>query len=325
MSTRVATVCVSAMALWAFAIESASSAPYPDHPIRIVVPAAAGSVPDVFVRRLSEHMSRTLEQPIIVDNRAGANGFIGAEAVARAKPDGYTVIYGAVNVLSINPALYSQMPYDPGRDFAPVSLIARGYPILIVNPSLPVKTLSEFIDYARDRPGKLTYGSPGVGSLQHIASELLEQLANVDLIHVPYKNQPQVMTDLIGGQLDAAVEYPSVAVPQIKAGKVRALVIVGPKRKPAIPEVPTAAEVGLPGFQAAGWAGFLVPAGTPREVIDKLNKAIIAALAQPQFLEWIAGNGTEALPSTPEEFASYIKAETAKWSKVVKDAKVKAE
>jgi tripartite-type tricarboxylate transporter receptor subunit TctC len=270
-------------------------------------------------------MSRTVGQPIVVDNRAGANGFIGAEAAARAKPDGYTLVYGAINVLAINPALFSQMPYDPVRDFAPVSLMARGYPILIVNPSLPVKTVSEFIEYARARPGKVTYGSPGVGSVQHVATELLEQLTGVDLVHVPYKNQPQVMTDLIGGQLDAAVEYPSVAVPQIKAGKVRALVIVGPKRKPAIPDVPTAPEVGLPAFQAAGWAGFLVPTGTPREIVEKLNNAIIAALAQPQFLEWIAGNGTEAVPSTPEEFASYIKAETAKWSKVVKDAKVKVE
>jgi tripartite-type tricarboxylate transporter receptor subunit TctC len=270
-------------------------------------------------------MSHTLGQPIIVDNRAGANGFIGAEAAARARPDGYTLVYGAVNVLAINPALYSQMPYDPVRDFAPVSLIGRGYPILIVNPGLPVKTMSEFIEYARARPGKVTYGSPGVGSLQHIAAELFEQLTGVDLVHVPYKNQPQVMTDLIGGQLDASIEYPSVAVPQIRAGKVRALVIVGPRRKPAIPEVPTAPEMGLPAFQAAGWSGFLVPAGTPREIVDKLNKAVIAALAQPQFLEWIAGNGTEAVPSTPEEFASYIKAETAKWSKVVKDAKVKVE
>lgn len=325
MRTRVVTFCATATALSAFAIAPASAEPYPDHPIRIVVPAAAGSVPDIFVRRLSDHMSHTLGQPIIVDNRAGANGFIGAEAAARARPDGYTLVYGAVNVLAINPALYSQMPYDPVRDFAPVSLIGRGYPILIVNPGLPVKTMSEFIEYARARPGKVTYGSPGVGSLQHIAAELFEQLTGVDLVHVPYKNQPQVMTDLIGGQLDASIEYPSVAVPQIRAGKVRALVIVGPRRKPAIPEVPTAPEMGLPAFQAAGWSGFLVPAGTPREIVDKLNKAVIAALAQPQFLEWIAGNGTEAVPSTPEEFASYIKAETAKWSKVVKDAKVKVE
>lgn len=325
MSTPVATFCASGTLLWGLAIAPAFSEPYPDHPIRIIVPAAAGSVADVFVRRLSDHMSRTVGQPIVVDNRAGANGFIGAEAAARAKPDGYTLVYGAINVLAINPALFSQMPYDPVRDFAPVSLMARGYPILIVNPSLPVKTVSEFIEYARARPGKVTYGSPGVGSVQHVATELLEQLTGVDLVHVPYKNQPQVMTDLIGGQLDAAVEYPSVAVPQIKAGKVRALVIVGPKRKPAIPDVPTAPEVGLPAFQAAGWAGFLVPTGTPREIVEKLNNAIIAALAQPQFLEWIAGNGTEAVPSTPEEFASYIKAETAKWSKVVKDAKVKVE
>ncbi len=325
MSTRIAICCTSVMLLCSLWIAPVFSEPYPDHPIRIVVPGAAGSVPDVFVRRLSDHMSRTLGQPIVVDNRAGANGIIGAEAAARAKPDGYTIVYGAINVLAINPALFPQLPYDPVRDFAPVSMIARGYPILIVNSSLPVKTLSEFVEYVRARPGKVTYGSPGVGSLQHIATELLQQLTGTYLVHVPYKNQPQVMTDLIGGQLDAAVEYPSVAVPQIKAGKVRALVIVGPKRKPAIPDIPTAQQAGLPAFQAAGWAGFLVPTGTPRDIIERLNKATTAALAQPQFLEWVASNGSEALPSTPEEFAAYIKAETSKWSKVIIDAKVKAE
>jgi tripartite-type tricarboxylate transporter receptor subunit TctC len=310
---------------WGLSVALALAQAYPSQPIRVIVPGAAGSVPDVFVRRLSDHISRSLGQPVVVDNRPGANGVIGAEAAARAKPDGYTLLYGAVNVLSINPALFQRMPYDPVRDFAPISLIARGYPILLVNPQLPVKTMAEFIEYARARPGQVTYGSPGVGSLQHVSAELFEQLTGVEMVHVPYKSQPQVMTDLIGGQIDAAIEYPSTAVPQVKAGKVRALAIVGPKRKPAIPDVPTAAELGLPTFEAAGWAGFLVPAGTPRDIIARLNKAITAALGQPQFLEWIASNGTEAVPTTPEEFASYIKLEIAKWSKVVKVARVEVE
>jgi tripartite-type tricarboxylate transporter receptor subunit TctC len=317
-------LCLSVM-LWVLSVPFGLAQTYPDQPIRIIVPAAAGGVGDVFVRKLVGHMSATLGQPVVVDNRPGANGFIGAEAVARAKPDGYTVMYAAVNVLCINPALFPTLPYDPVRDFAPVSLMARGYPILLVSPKLPVKTLADFIEYAKAHPGQVTYGSPAVGSPQHVTVKLLEQLTGAELVHVPYKNQPQVITDLIGGQIDAAVEYPSVAVPQVKAGKVRALAIVGPRRKPSIPEVPTAPEAGLPGFELAGWAGFVVPAGTPPQIVAKLNKAIVAALGQSEFLEWVASNATEAVPSTPKEFASYIKTETVKWSKIIKDANVKVE
>ena len=317
-------LCLTAM-LWALNAPAVLAQAYPSQPIRIIVPAAAGGVGDVFVRKLVGHMSATLGQALVVDNRPGANGFIAAEAVARAKPDGYTIMYAPVNILCINPALFAKLPYDPVRDFAPVSLMARGYPILLVSPRLPVKTFAEFIAYAKAHPGHVTYGSPAVGSPQHVTVKLLEQLTGADLIHVPYKNQPQVMTDLIGGQIDAAVEYPSVAVPQIKAGKVRALAIVGPQRKPSVPEIPTALEAGLTGFELAGWAGFVVPAGTPPPIIAKLNKAIVGALGQPEFLEWVASNATEAVPSTPEEFAAYIKTETIRWSKIIKEARVNME
>ena len=298
---------------------------YPSQPIRIIVPAAAGGVLDVNARRLSDTLSRSLGQPVIVDNRPGANGFIGAEAAARAKPDGYTVFLAAVNVLCINPALFAKLPYDPVRDYAPITLLVRGYPILLVTPQLPVKTLPEFIEYARARPGTVTYGSPAIGSPQHIAGELLEQLTGVDMVHIPYKNAPQIMTDLIGGQIDATIDYASVAVPQVKAGKVRALAIVGPQRKPAIPDIPTAAELGLPAFEMPGWAGFLVPAGTSSQIIARLNKEIIAAMQKRDFLDWVASNGSEVLPSTPEEFASYMKTELARWSKIIKDAKVETQ
>jgi tripartite-type tricarboxylate transporter receptor subunit TctC len=298
---------------------------YPSRPITIIVPAAAGGVLDVEARKLRDELSRALGQTVIVENRPGASGFIGAEAVAGAKPDGYTVLIAATNVLCINPVLYSKIPYDPIGDFAPVSLAVRGNPVLLVNLRLPVKTLPEFVDYAKARPGRVNYGSPNVGSPQHIAMELLKQLAGIEMTHVPYKNGPQVMADLIGGQIDAAIEFPSVAAPYIKAGKVRALAIVGPRRAPIIPDVPTAAEVGLPAFDLAAWHGFLVPAGTPKEIIGRLNKEIVAALKEPESLEWETSLGNEVVASTPEEFADYIKVELARWSKIVHAAKIQLE
>ncbi len=325
MTSKVVALVLSAPLVWTCFIPQSSAQTYPSRPIRIIVPGAAGGVLDVVVRRLSDNLSRSLGQPVVVDNRPGANGFIGAEAAARAKPDGYTVLFVGVNVLCVNPALFQSLPYDPVRDFAPITLGGRGSPILLVNPRLPVKSLSEFIQYAKARPGQVTYGSSGVGSLQHIAAKLLEQLTGVELVHVPYKNQPQVITDLIGGQIDMAIEFASVATPHVQAGKVRALAIVGPHRKPVLPDIPTAAELGLPGFDQTGWNGFLVPTGTPPEIVARLNKEFVAALRQPEFVAWIESLGSEVAPSTPDEFARYIKLELARWSKIVKEAKVQVE
>ena len=323
MKTKLFVVLFTVPLIW-FSQQALAEA-YPSRPIRIILPAAAGGVLDVVARRLTDTLSRSLGQPVIVDNRPGANGFIGADAVVHSKPDGYTVFFAALNVLCVNPALFARLPYDPVRDFAPVTLGTGGNPILLVSPRLPVKTLAEFIGYAKARPGQVTYGSPSIGSSQHLTSKLLEQLTGVEMVHVPYKNQPQVMVDLIGGQIDMAIEFASVAVPHIKAGKVRALAIVGPKRKPAIPDIPTAAELGFPAFDLAGWNGFLVPSGTPPEIIARLNKEIVAALKQPEFVAWIASLGSDTLPSTPEEFASHMKAETVRWAKIVKDAQIQME
>ena len=325
MTGKLLALVLTAPLIWTCLVPQGSAQAYPSRPIRIIVPAAAGGVQDVIARRLTDKLTRSLGQPVVVDNRPGANGFIGAEAAARAKPDGYTVLFAAVNVLCINPALFQSLPYDPVRDFAPITLAGRGSPILLVNPRAPVKSLSEFIQYAKARPGQVTYGSPAVGSPQHIAAKLLEQLAGVEMVHVPYKNQPQVITDLIGGQIDMTIEFASVATPHVQAGKVRALAIVGPRRKPVLPDIPTAAELGLPGFDLTAWNGFLVPAGTPPEIVARLNKEFVSALRQPELVAWIESLGSEVVPSTPDEFARYMKLELGRWSKIVKDAKVQIE
>jgi tripartite-type tricarboxylate transporter receptor subunit TctC len=299
--------------------------PYPSRPIRVIVPGAAGGVLDIGIRKISENLSQYLGQPVIVDNRPGANGFIAAEAAARAKPDGYTVFMAPVSTLCSNPALFTKLPYDPEKDFAPVSLAAIGNPILLVSPRMPVRNLSEFVAHAKARPGEITYGSPNIGSPQHITMVLLEQLTGIRLVHVPYKNHPQVLMDVAGGQIDATIEYASMAAPHVKSGKLRALAVAGPRRKPAMPDIPTGAEAGVPGFDLHGWNGYMVPAGTPREIIDRLHKDITAALKSRENVEFIESFGSEVVASTPEEFESFINIERTKWAKLIKAAGIRLE
>ena len=298
---------------------------YPNRPIHIVVPGAAGGVLDVIARRIGEKMAQSMGQPVVIDNKPGANGFIGAEAAARSKSDGYTLLFAYTSLLCVNPALFGKLPYDPIRDFAPITLGTRGSPILMVNPKLPARTLAEFVAYAKARPGSLTYGSPAVGSVQHIAVKLLEQLTGIEMTHVPYKNQPQILSDLMGGQIDAAIDFAAIAIPHIKAGNVRALAIVGSNRKPVVPETPTAAEAGVPGFEVTAWNGFVVPTGTPSEVVARLNKAIVAAMKDPAFIDWMGTLGGEVVPTTPAEFGTYIKDELTHWTKIIVTAKLQVE
>ncbi len=307
---------VSAVAL--LAAPHAGAQPYPSQPVRFVVPSAAGSVVDAVLRKLAGEIERRLGQPVVIDNRPGANGIVGTELAARAKPDGYTVLMTSMAQMAINPALYAKLPYDPLRDFAPVTSGARGEPLLLVNPQLPARTLAELIDYAKARPGRLSYGSGGVGSIQHMTMEAFEQLAGVHMVHIPYKNSPDVMTDLIGGRLEAAIEFASVALPHLQSGKLRAIAVAGPGRKPALPDVPTTVELGMPGFDGTGWNGFLVPAGTPPEIVARLNRDITAALRAPEFVAWVSSFGSESIPSTPAEFGAFMAAEHARWSAIVK-------
>ena len=318
---RFASICLTAV-LWALLSSPCLADTYPSRPIRIVVPGAAGGVLDVTVRKISDKLVQSLGQPIVIENRPGANGSVGAEAVARAKPDGYTLLFASSSILCINPVLYKALPYDAAKDFAPVTLGTVGSPILLVNLDVPVRSLVEFVAYAKARPGQVTYGTPGIGSNQHMAIELLQHLTGIRMVHVPYKNQPQVMIDLMAGQLHAAVEFAAVATPFVQAGKMRAIAIIGPERKPLLPDVPTAADQGFPEFEITSWNGYLVPAGTPPEIIARLNRALTAAMRSSDFVAYMTSIGGHVRAGAPDEFAAFIKSEQARWAKLVKDTGV---
>jgi tripartite-type tricarboxylate transporter receptor subunit TctC len=298
---------------------------YPSRPIRLIVPAAAGSALDVNARKVADKLSHTLGQSVIVDNKPGANGIIGTELAAKAKPDGYTLVMGSTSTLTINPSLYASLPYRPLEDFAPITLAVRGSPIMLVNASVPVKTLAEFVDLAKAKPGQLHYGSPGNGSIQHLAAKLLERNAGIEMVHVPYKNQPDIMSDLIGGRIEAVIEFGAVAVPLVKAGKLRALAIAGPARKPELPEVPTAAQAGARGFEVMGWTGYLAPAGTPPEIIEKLNREIRAAILAPDYSNWVVSLGSEVVGGPPQAFVEIIRADLATWNALIRESGVRLE
>ena len=298
---------------------------YPTRPVRIIVPAAAGSALDVNARKVADKLSQALGQAVIVDNKPGANGIIGTDLAAKAKPDGYTLLMGSTSTLTINPSLYPSLPYRPLDDFAPITLAVRGSPIVLVNASLPVKTLAEFIDLAKAKPGQLHYGSPGNGSIQHLAGKLLERNAGIDMVHVPYKNQSEIVSDLISGRIEAMIEFGAVAVPLIKAGKLRALAIAGPARKPDLPEVPTAAQAGARGIEVMGWTGYLAPAGTPAEIIEKLNREIRAAILAADYSSWVASLGSEVVGGPPQAFAQIIRADLATWNALIRESGVRIE
>lgn len=298
---------------------------WPTQPVRIVVPFAAGSVADHVARKTAEQLM-SLGQPVVIDNRAGANGIVGADLAAKAPPDGHTVLLATVAVLAINPALYTKLPYQPQRDFTPVTLAARGYPILLVPQGSPARTLSELVARAKAQPGQFTYGSPGIGSPEHLAMEAFSQRTASASVHVPYKLAGDAMADLIAGRLDALIAYSPVAMPPLQAGKVRALAIVGgERRKPVLPDVPTAAELGMPWFDAAGWNAYVVPAGTPPEVVERLNRELTAALRSAPFRDWLAPFGSEAMTGTPAETAAYIASETQRYAGIVKASGVKVD
>jgi tripartite-type tricarboxylate transporter receptor subunit TctC len=298
---------------------------YPTKPIRIVVPFPAGGATDIMARAVAQKLTEDWGQPVIVDNRPGAAGNIGTELVAKAPADGYTLEMGTVGTHAINASLYSKLAYDHIKDFTPVILVASVPNVLEVNPAVPVNSVQELIAYAKANPGKLNFASSGSGTSIHLSGELFKVMAGVQMTHVPYKGSAPALQDLIGGQVQLMFDNLPPSLPQIKAGKLRALAVTSLTRAPALPDVPTVAEAGLPGFEASSWFGLLAPAGTPQPIIIKLNAAVAAWLATPEAKEKMTAIGANAAGGPPENFVKHIAAETAKWSKVVKESGAKVD
>jgi len=302
-----------------------SAQTFPDKPIRIVVPFAAGGSSDLLARSVARFMSDGLKVPVIVDNRPGAGGVIAMDAVAHAAPDGYTVLFATNGTHSIGPALYPARKIDPLKDLAPIGLLHTLPNILLVNPGVPAKNVSELIAYAKANPGKLNFASAGNGSASHLFGELFKISAGIDIVHVPYKGGGAAMPDLMAGQVSMMLETIPNAIPHVRSGKLNALAVTSGKRSSAAPEIPTVAESGIPGFDASSWTGLSAPAGTPKAIISILNAETVRIARLPAYLDILKTMGTDATSSTPEAFDAYTRKDIAKWTAVVKKANVRVE
>lgn len=313
---------LTVIAVIAFATASPALAQYPAKPIRVIVPYPAGGGADLLGRTLSEPISEKLAQSVVIDNRGGATGMIGAELAAKSPPDGYTAVLGSSAELALNAAVYRKMPYDPERDLAPVTLLATSPIVLTVHPSMPARTPKEFIALAKQRPGVIGYATAGNGSPHHVAGEWMKLLVKIDIIHVPYKGGGPQLIDLMGGHVHSGFLALPVVAPHVKAGKLRALAATSAKRSPAIPNVPTLDESGMPGLDVTQWWGVLVPARTPRDVIAKLHAAVVDAVKTPSVKARMAELGAEPVAGTPEQFGEFIRTEIAKYRKVTKETNI---
>jgi tripartite-type tricarboxylate transporter receptor subunit TctC len=298
---------------------------YPNRPVTMVVGFAPGGGGDITGRTLARKFGDYLGQNVVVENRAGAGGNIAAASVAKANPDGYTLFLGNVGALTVAPHLVAQLPYDPMRDFAPISLGVVFANVLVVHPSVPAKTLAEYVSLSNATPGGMPYGTSGVGSAGHLSGELFKLVAKVNLTHVPYKGGGPAMSDLLGGQVPSLFASAPTAVPQVKSGKIRALATTGPKRSASFPDVPTIAESGYPGYEATNWYGLVAPAKTPKDIIERVNREFVKTLNAPDIREQLLSHGEEPTPTTPEEFGRFMQRELATWGKVVKEAGIQAE
>lgn len=298
---------------------------WPAKPVRMLVPFPPGGGVDFAARIVGKHLSERLGQQVVVENRAGANGIIALEALKGSAPDGYTIAAASNGPLVINPAMYLRLPYDPLRDFVAVGSLVSFPLLLVVHPSVPANSVNELIALARARPGALTFSSPGVGNGSHLAVELFAAMANVQLVHVPYKGTAPAATALLAGEVALTFSSIPTVLPHVRAGKLRALGVGNATRVPSLPEFPTIAESGVPGYEAFSWAGVIAPAGTPRDVVVRLNREIVQVLRQKDVADQLANEGTIPTPDTPEEFAAYIKSELGKWGAIVQLAKIKPE
>jgi tripartite-type tricarboxylate transporter receptor subunit TctC len=301
---------------WLFAT-TASAQTFPNKPIKIIVPFPAGGTVDFFARVISSKLSDALGQSVLVENRAGAGGNIAAEAVAKAAPDGYTLLMGS-EIIAINTSLYSKIGYDPVKDLAPITLVGTVPNILIVHPSLPVNSVPELIALAKKSPGKISFASTGQGTSTHLSAELFKLMAQVDLLHVPYKGGPPAIADLISGQVNMMFINMPTGIPHVRSGKAKILAVSSIKRIPQLPDVPTVDQTGVKGFETAAWSGLYAPAGTPTDIINRINAEVVKILKQPSVREQLVAQGAEPVGDTPEEFSRFTLAEISKWAKIIK-------
>jgi tripartite-type tricarboxylate transporter receptor subunit TctC len=315
---RLTALAALALALAVAHVEAAHAQSYPNKPLRIMVPFPPGGSTDVMARSLAVELTKSLGQPVVVENKAGANGNIGSAEVAKAPPDGYTLLLSGVGTNAINHSLYPAMPYDSLRDFEHITLLAEGPNVLIVNPTFAAKSVPELVALAKAQPGKLNYGSNGNGSSGRLAMEMLRQATGIDMVHVPYKGGGPAMQALLAGEIPMLFTNQDAALPHVKAGKVRAIGVASETRNPAYPDVPTIAEQGIAGFSAVSWLGLSAPAKTPPDVVKKLHAEAVKAVNQPEFRARLENNGFVVVGSTPEQFRAFVASENAKWGKAVK-------
>jgi tripartite-type tricarboxylate transporter receptor subunit TctC len=313
-----------AVALIALAQIAFAQGGYPSRPITMVVGFAPGGGTDTVARIVAKKMTDSIGQSVVVENKAGAGGNLATDYVVHAQPDGYTILLGSVGSLTVAPHLVANLPYDPVRDLAPITMAVVFANVLVVNPAVPASTLPEFVKVAKDKPGTISYGSSGIGGAGHLAGELLKMMAEIDIVHVPYKGGGPAMQGMLGGQIQAIFATPISSISQIKAGKVRAVATTGVTRTKLLPDVPTVAESGYPGYEATNWYAYLAPAGTPKDVLARLHRELVQALNAPDVHEQFDRQGVEAKPGTPEELAKYMESELATWGRVVKAAKIQA-
>jgi tripartite-type tricarboxylate transporter receptor subunit TctC len=320
-SLLIVLLCVAGVAAW----QPAHGQSYPTKPIRMILPYPPGGGSDTIIRPFVQYLSERLGQQIVVDNRGGGGGAMGMEAVARAAPDGYTILTALTAQLAVNPALYQKLPYDPIKDFAPITLFADGPYLLVVSPSLPVKSVMELLEYARKNPDKISYASSGNGSGGHLAAELLKSMTGIKMVHIPYKGGGPALTGLLSGEAQVLFAPYASARGHIKEGRIRALGVTTARRPKAIPDIPTIAETGVPGYNTGVWYALLAPAGTPRAIIDRLHRETVAVLNKPEFNKLLVEQAIDPIGNTPEELAKFIKDELDKWAKVVKEAGIRIE
>jgi len=322
MKTSIVTAFAAALAALAQCALAQSN--YPTRTISMVVGFAPGGGTDTVARIIAQKVGASVGQSVIVENKAGAGGNVATDHVARSAPDGYTILLGSVGSLAVAPHLIAKLPYDPLRDLAPITMAVEFANVLVVHPSVPANTLAEFVKLAKDKPGTVTYGSSGIGGAGHLAGELLKLMAGIDIVHVPYKGGGPAIQGMLGGQISAIFATPVTAGPHIKAGKVRALATTGATRSAYLPDVPTIAESGYPGYEATNWYAYLAPAGTPKPILERLHRELVQVLKAPDVREQFEKQGMEAKPGTPEELAKYMERELATWGRVVKEAKIQA-